>query len=145
MKKALPVIVLLIIVGGGSFYGGMKYADSKAAAGAAARRSGSFAQNGGGAFGNRRGGGQAGAGFVNGEVIAIDGASLTVKLRDGGSKIIFFSTSTKITETIDGTADDLKVGENISINGSANADGSVTAQNIQLRPAPSTFSGNGLN
>ncbi len=143
MKKMLPVfVILLILVGGGSFYGGMKYANSKRVAAFGAQgaggnfRGGNF---GGGASGTTRGAG-AGArgGFANGEIISKDDSSVTIKLASGGSQIVFFSTSTAILKAAAGSANDLVVGQNIMVNGSANSDGSVTAQSIQLRPAMQT-------
>lgn len=148
MKKILPIIVALAAVGGVSFFGGIKYAENKRASNFAANRNGNFNFHDGadgGMNGNRRAGGQGGAGFVSGEIISKDNGSLTVKLRDGGSKIVFFSTSTQVMKTAAGSADDLKAGETISVTGMANQDGSVTAQNIQLRPASSTFSGADAN
>lgn len=146
MKKMLPVfVVLLVLVGGGSFYGGMKYSDSKRAAGFAANMAGGAnfrAGNmpGGGAprgpgmgAGNTRG-----VGFATGEILFKDDNSITIKLRDGGSQIIFFSTSTQIMKSPVGATGDLKVGESITANGSSNQDGSVTAQSIQLRPVTTT-------
>lgn len=134
----LPVfIIVLIAVGGGSFYGGMKFNQSQVAA----NRQNNFQRfvqggQGQGGAARRNGQGQGfdgGAGFVTGEVISKDDKSLTLKLRDGGSKIVFFSTSTQITKSADGSADDLKVGENVVAGGAANSDGSITAQTIQLR------------
>ncbi len=149
MKKVLPVfIVLLIVVGGGSFYGGMKYANSKGTADFSANRTGAANFRTGtmmGAGGQTRsmgtgGGGNRGVGFATGEIISKDASSITIKLRDGGSQIIFFSTSTQIMKSSPGSIDDLKTGENIMANGSTNSDGSVTAQSIQLRPATPTSS-----
>lgn len=140
----LPVVVvLLVLIGGGSFYGGMKYADSKRAASfAATRNSGGF-RNATGTFGGGRGAaaGRGGmGGFATGEIISKDNNSVTIKLRDGGSQIAFFSSSTQVMKSATGSVDDLKAGENVMIAGSANSDGSVTAQNIQLRPAMATSS-----
>jgi len=92
-----------------------------------------------------RAGGQQGNGFVNGEIIAKDdpakdgaGKSITVKSNDGSSKIVFFSSTTKIMKSVDGSPGDLAIGKQVSVNGAANQDGSVTAQTIQLRQATST-------
>ncbi len=136
MKKTLPIfIIALFIVGGGSFYGGMKYAESKTPSN---RNFPNFAnlspeerQQRFGQMGWRSGNGQ---NLVNGVIISKDDISVTVKLRDGGSKIVFFSESTKIMKSVEGLPGDLEVGENIMVSGTVNQDGSITAQTIQLRP-----------
>ena len=74
-------------------------------------------------------------GFTAGEIIAKDDKSVTVKLQNGGSKIVFLSDSTEITKSAEGALSDLEIGKNISVNGTTNSDGSVTAHTIQLRPA----------
>lgn len=43
--------------------------------------------------------------------------------------------STEISKFSEGAINDLEIGKNISINGTANSDGSLIAQMIQLRPA----------
>ena len=75
------------------------------------------------------------AGCIAGEVLSKDDKSVTLKLRDSGSKIIFFSDSTQITKSAGGSAKDLTVGQEISATGEANSDGSVNAQTIQIHPA----------
>lgn len=134
--KIIAVIVALVIVGAGSFYGGMQYAKNAAAASrgafanlTAAERQARF-QSGGGQV---RGGAN-GAGFIAGEIMAKDDKSLTLKLLDGGSKIIFFSPSTPVTKSAEGSAADLAVGDQVTANGTANQDGSISAQMIQIRP-----------
>lgn len=69
-----------------------------------------------------------------GEITSKDDKSMTVKLPDGGSRIVFFSDSTAITKSADGTLADLIIGESILINGNQSSDGSIIAQLIQLRP-----------
>jgi hypothetical protein len=138
MKKFLPILIAVLVIGGAAFYGGTQYTKAKQPARGNFTRLGQgtgMEALGAGATGgaNMRGTG-AGGGFVSGEILSKDDKSVTVKLRDGGSKIIFFSGSTKITKTVDGSLEDLKVGESISATGSANTDGSVTAQSFQLRP-----------
>lgn len=136
-KKILPmVIVLILVISSGAFYGGMKYSQSK-------RGNPNFGnlspeqrqQLGANARGGFRSGNQEGANFTAGDIIAKDDKSVTVKLRDGGSKIIFFSDSTEVVKSVSGTASDLEIGKTITVNGTANQDGSITAQSIQLRPA----------
>lgn len=156
-KLIAIVIATAVVVGGGAFFGGIKYVESKNPR----RLSQADFQNlqnlspeerqqrlqelganaGAGSHGGRTGS-QAGGGLTSGEIISKDDPStdsgqvksVTVKLRDGGSKIVFLSDSTKITKSASGTLSDLKVGKNISVNGTVNSDGSVTAQSIQLRP-----------
>ena len=73
------------------------------------------------------------SGFTAGQIISSDDTSLTIKLQDGGSKLVFLAASTTIQKTTDGTRQDLKDGANAVVTGDANADGSVTARSIQLR------------
>ena len=131
-KKIIPIIIALIVVGGGAFYGGMQFAQSKMPQGFAQRQ-----QLGASAIGslNERTGNRAGVGFVAGEIIAKDDKSITVKLQDGGSKIVFLSGSTEIVKSVSGTSNDLEVGKTVMINGTTNQDGSITAKSIQERPS----------
>jgi len=138
MKKLLPILIAVALAAGGAaFYGGMKYASAKAPARGA--RMGQFAAGGAGG-GARTAGfrGAAGGGFVAGQILANDGKTLTVKMNDGGSKIVFLSDTTEVSKFVAGTPTDLTVGENVMVNGKTNDDGSVTATMVQLRPAPQT-------
>ncbi len=133
-KIILIIIGIAIVAGGGAFYGGMKYAQSKT--------QGKFQnfsnlspeerQQMGAAGIGLRGGNSGGSGFASGEIINKDEKSITVKLRDGGSKIIFYSDTTEIDKFATGTPSDLKIGKTVTINGKTNQDGSITAQSIQL-------------
>ncbi len=134
-KKIFVIVIAGIIVGAGAgFYGGMKYGQS-VAVGQRQQAVRQFGANGGLAAvsGGRVGGGQAGQGFASGEIISKDDKSITVKLRDGGSKIIFFSDTTKIAKTTDGSSADLETGKTALIIGKSNSDGSITADSIQLQ------------
>ncbi len=148
-NKLIISIVVVIIVGVGTFFGGMKYGESKNLKLQGAQISaGNFrnlspeqrqqmmqqfnASNGASRQPNT-GGQRTGAGFISGEIISKDDKSITVKIPNGGSKIIFFASSTKISKLTDGSINDLEIGKNITVNGAANQDGSITAQTIQLR------------
>ena len=145
MKKVLPIIILLILIGGGAFYGGMEYAKSKGGLQnlqnlSTEERQEMFQEMGANIGSGLRGGrpmGQIVEGFANGEIIAKGEESITIKLRDGGSRIIFFSESTDITITkpVSGSVDDLKEGQQVMISGKENSDGSYTAQTIQMSKA----------
>ena len=88
-----------------------------------------------GTNGQRNGGLRGFGGGTIGQVLSKDANSITVKLPDGSTKIVFFSGTTTIDKTAQGTSTDLKTGETVAVNGSANSDGSITAQRITVRPA----------
>jgi len=131
MKKIIYIVVL-VLVAVGAFFGGTKYGKSKSLS-SFANRQGFPQENGEGmaSGGNRLG---AGTSLVQGEVIAKDEKSITVKLKDGGSKIVFYADSTEISEFVSGSIDSVIIGESIVANGSSNDDGSITAKSIQIRP-----------
>jgi hypothetical protein len=129
MKKIsliVIVIIILLAVGGGAFYGGMLYGKSQNT------RAG-FA---GGSFQTRiNRTGTNGSNFITGNIISKDSTSITLQLPTGnGSKIIFYSNTTQIAKTTTGTSDDLTTGTVVSVTGTTNSDGSITAQSIQIRP-----------
>jgi hypothetical protein len=135
MNKTIYTIIVVALVGGAlGFWGGMIYANNSAKT---ARETGmSNFQNLTAAQRvqvNMRRGGQ-GGGSVAGDIISKDDKSITVKSADGGSKLIFFSTSTRVTKFAEGNIEDVAVGAQVVINGIANSDGSITAQAIQIRP-----------
>jgi hypothetical protein len=139
-KKTVWYVVLVVVIAVLAFYGGMSYGKSATSSTTTQRQSG-FAQ-GGNASGNFvRQSGVAGAGMNAGTIIAKDSQSITIKLASGGSKIIFYTSSTSVSKTTAGTPADLVVGENVNVLGATNSDGSVNAQSVQIRPAiPQTSS-----
>ena len=131
-KKIITLVVVAVVAGGIGFFGGTKFSQAKAKTAQAAFRGGA----GGAAFAGRRGANsQNGGGFTGGQIISKDDKSITIKTMDGGSKIVFLAGSTQISKSVSGTSADLNNGENVVVTGTANSDGSVTAQNIQIRPA----------
>ena len=141
MKKTLPIVIAVVIVGIIAFYGGMKYGSTTLQAnafqGGFRNASGTQGTQGSGTgvtqnF-RRLAGGQGGGGTI-GQIISGDDKSITVKLPNGGSKIVFFSGTTKITKSADATVVDLASGVTVMANGTTNSDGSVTATSIQINP-----------
>lgn len=145
-KKILTIFAIAIISAGGiGFYGGMRYGQSKGFGSfqnlTQEQRQQRMQQMGGAGI---RNGGTAGVrgdggGFFSGEIISKDDKSVTVKMSDGGSKIVFYSGSTQIGEFTTGNADNLEIGKSVGVNGQANSDGSITAQSIQIRPRGTSF------
>lgn len=143
-KTAVIIIVAVAIVfGAGGFYAGMIYGKSSSSGGLSQagfqnlslqerqQRLQQMGVSGGRAAGTA---GRTGGGFVNGEVISKDDKSITVKLGNGGSQIIFYSGTTEFGKFMTGSSRDVEVGSSVTISGTSNSDGSITARSIQLRP-----------
>lgn len=130
-KQIITIVVVAVVVGGLGFYGGTKYASGQRSmpGNFAGQRQGDSQQFG---TGGQRNVGGGMSGFTIGEVISKDATSITVKLQDGGSKIILTSESTQVTETASSSISSIEVGEQITATGSANSDGSISAEFIQL-------------
>lgn len=134
--------MVLLLVGLGVGFGGgyffKNYQISKQRSGFMMGANGGA--NGAQRFTGTRTGGQNGVGMmnrggVNGSILSMDDKSITVKLVDGSSKIILFSTSTTYSNTVTSSKNDLKTGVEVAIFGTTNSDGSITATSVQLNPA----------
>jgi len=128
-KTILITVVVALAVGAGTFFAGTKYQQSKTPA----RQFRQLDQSG------PRGNANLPAGRqdlrpVAGEIVSADDKSITVKMTDGSSKIVILAASTEINKASTASVSELKVGEKVSVFGTNNSDGSVTAQNIQLNP-----------
>ena len=131
-KKIIAIaIIAALAIGGASFYGGMLVGKGRCVFGGGSR--GAF--NGAGGTNSAGAKRATGASYINGEILSVDASSLTVKLINGGSKIVLFGTSTEVGKFTTGALSDLTVGTSVMINGNATADGSLTAKSIQIRPA----------
>ena len=129
-------IIALIIGGAGGFFGGMQYQKGQATA-ARAQFAGAFGGGAGGTgtgTGRTRGAGAAGAGgmAVRGTIISKDNNSITVKLPDNSTKIVIIGSSAMIAKSSEGTVDDVTNGSNVTVFGTTNSDGTVTAQLVQV-------------
>jgi hypothetical protein len=128
-KSLIKIIALAIVVGLLGFYGGIQYQKSQKgnfSGSAKGLTNGAIQQRG---F-NRQGNG---SGFspVSGQIVSIDDNTITIKTQDGSSKIIIYSTSTKVNKTTEGSRSDLKIGETIMTIGSESS-GTITAQSISV-------------
>jgi len=128
------ILVLLIVVGAGAFYGGMKYQEGKLTSLGQGQGGGNFNGVRGTGRGMGQNGNRNGLRPVSGEIISADSGSITVKMQDGSSRIVLITDKTTINKAEVASVGDLKTGEKVAVFGSTNADGSVSAQNIQLNP-----------
>ncbi len=146
MKKTILYVIIAVIVAGGiGFYAGMQ-----------AGKGSTILQNSPGVGGNFQGrtglpaqagmqngrqqsfSGQGNGGFAGGEILSMSDTSITLKSNDGSSRIVIFSDATKITKSVGGSKGDLVAGAQVTVQGTPNSDGSITAQMIQLRPVTAT-------
>ena len=141
--KSSPVTiiltVLIIVAGAGGFFGGRQYEKSKLPA--PFRNANFNARNvNGSIFGGRGFGGQFGAGgsATRGDVTSVSGNTVTVKLANGGSRIVILSSSTQVEKSATASVSDVTVGTTINAIGTANSDGSLTATTVQLNPLTPT-------
>ena len=130
-KNNIAVLAVVVaLVGAAAFFSGMKYQENRSS-----KNFGQFAGNSANQGRNRGQSGQRSGGRpVAGEIISQDDKSITVKLSDGSSKIVIISDTTQINKAETAGKVDLAVGQKVAVFGSENADGSVTAGNIQLNP-----------
>ncbi|MCK9186411.1 hypothetical protein M0P48_03155 [Candidatus Gracilibacteria bacterium] len=133
MKKHIPYIIIGILLIVAVFYGGMKFGQIQNPSTKGMPQAGMPSGN--RQFSNNKmNRPNANGGLLNGEIISKDEKSITIKLDDGGSKIIFLSEKTSIGKTETATLTDVEVGKQITAMGATNSDGSITAQSIQIRP-----------
>ena len=132
MKNKIIIAIVAIILIGGSYYVGSVSAGKSGQSTFPGQ--GNMQGSGKTAGSQARGMNRNNLNFISGEVISKDATSLTIKLRDGSTKNIFYSDNTKISKQAEGVMDDIAVGTNVMVNGDTNQDGSVSAKDVQIRP-----------
>jgi len=135
-KKIIWLAVAFVVVAVISFYAGGKLTGAKKPTG----MQNGFEQGGtgfGGQSGIKKGVGLT-SGLTSGSILSMDAQSITIKLRDGGSKIVFYTDKTSVAKSTSGTIKDLAVGTEVSVTGKSNTDGSMNADSVQIRPAVET-------
>lgn len=132
-KEKIVLGIIVVVLMTASFYSGVRYGGKKSVTpfGQGDRLMTNSAQ--------RNGSRTAFGGAIMGDIIAKDQTSITIKTREGSSRIVFFATSTQISKSSTSTADDLDIGASVTVNGSSNTDGSLNAQMIQIRPISATM------
>lgn len=139
MKKDLPIfIIVLVIISSATFFIGTKVSGPKDLRSGfiggdvpSFDRGSMMSGNAGYGLQNRKTGSL--GGMISGEILSKDDSGVTIKLRNGGSKIVFISDSTIISKSVVGTKDDVIVGNDISVVGKTNTDGSIGATTIDIR------------
>ena len=137
-NKNLVLIISFVLVAVIAFYSGTFFGGNKSAT----KGTGNFA-NGqfSGVNGTQRGVRAGNGGAVSGVVLSKDANSITVKLRNGGSSIVFYGANSKFMKSVSGSSDDVLVGSNVLVSGTPNSDGSITAESINLNPNIGGFGG----
>jgi len=145
LRSALISIGVLILLAG-SFFGGTLFGARRARAGlpdAFRERMSQFAQGGAalpgfeegqlGRGGMGRLGGQGGGLF--GQIEGIDGSTIIVTGLNDQQTIVQITDTTLIEKYASVTAAELALGEQVTVSGSENEDGSITARSVQVAPA----------
>jgi hypothetical protein len=141
-KTVVYVIIAIIVAGGLGFLFGNMHG---AAASTTARTTAYSGAAGRGSFAGRTGAaGATGGGLISGQILSNDGSTITIALTgngitatssgtNAGSRIVVVSDTTQILKTTSGSSSDLTVGTPVSVSGTTNSDGSITATMIQVR------------
>ncbi len=131
MNQTTKIISIAVVVAVIFFFAGNAYGKHKAA-NAVTATVGQYGSRSGGFAGGMRGG--AGGGIVSGTVVSADANSITVQSGTAGSKIVLVSPSTTVAKSVTGSLADIAVGSTVTVIGTANSDGSVSATSVQIRP-----------
>ena len=68
--------------------------------------------------------------FTSGTIVSVDGSTVVLELEDGSQVTVNTADDTTVTKTTDATVSDLAAGEEVTVIGAADDDGSVTATSI---------------
>lgn len=129
----IGAIIAVIALSGIAFYAGMQYEAHGITASAAPNFSQQSGRFGGGAGtpGGAPRTAQRFGGATIGSVLSKDQNSMTIKLQNGGSQIVFYTASTSVVKSSPSSIDDVRVNDSVLITGKPNSDGSVSASSIQ--------------
>ncbi len=71
------------------------------------------------------------ANAISGTITAKDDKTVTLKMADGTTKIVDYTAATTVGKNAKSTIADLVIGEEVTVSGQPNADGTFAADNIQ--------------
>ena len=130
-KPGLTAVLGSIVAAGALFAGGLLVGHATGSSATTSQAAGVFGDpasrpSGDSAFG----GGGLGGGFTSGEITAIDGNTVTLKASDGSTVTVSTTDGTTVTTTTDASVADLGVGDTVTVIGSTDSSGTVTAQAI---------------
>jgi hypothetical protein len=137
MKKILWIIggiLILAIASGASFEGGMAYQRNQADSirSQFLRSRGINTTNGTGTNANRSGGfGFGGGGGATGQIKSIQGNTIELSTPTNVTTVTL-TASTQIEKSISAKTSDLQTGEQLIVRGQRDANGNITADNIQI-------------
>ncbi len=133
-RKTIVIVLVAVIALGIGFYVGAKYEKSKLARLGLLKNN----SNGGAAVAQKTKKkktkaktNQVSGNVISGSIVSKNAQSVTIKTNGNVSQIVSVTSATKIGATETGTLADLTVGEQITVSGTKNPDGSFTATNIQ--------------
>jgi hypothetical protein len=140
-RRALPIVAGVVLTAV-AFAGGFAVASatasrSTAANGANGGGDGNGQGFGPGASGRPRNGGFGGGGFgggASGTVGSVSADQMTISTPAGGSRIVLLTPTTTVTQVTSATkaTSDISSGETVTVVGTTNPDGSVTASRIVI-------------
>jgi hypothetical protein len=143
MNKKSTLVIWAIVIAAvffGAGWGISKSTSSSSSATSATAARGSYTGTFTGAAGARTGR-TSGGGLVVGKIVSVDPTSISVALPNStstsattGSTVVLYSSGTSILKSVIGSSADLQVGNSVTVSGTANSDGSISANSIQIRP-----------
>ena len=140
LPAILGAVVAAVVIAGVAFAGGYTLGQGNATANAASTGGGAADSLGGGGpsasgFGGRLGRGRFGAGGAAvGTIASVAPGQVTITLANGSQKLVLVGSSTTVTKitTTQESLSTLAAGDAVTIEGTANPDGSITADRIVL-------------
>ena len=133
-NKNIAVACLVLIVAAGAFFAGTIYQKNQKPGSTQVSDSSTTGFNRGGGQGFTPGSGSSfRGGGTSGTIASISGSTITVTATDGSTKTITLGDSTTITKSQTMAESDLAAGQTVTVMGTTNSDGSVTARNITIR------------